>query len=146
MNMKHKHEKYLSFLTKLASNSVPVANHRLAACVVYKGDIISASTNMRKTHPIMLKYRKNKEAVFLHAEIAAIKNALKIITVPELSKSTLYVARVRKDPNFKSTVKGARPDIWGNACPCEGCQKAIIEFEIGKVIYTTDDTEVFKEL
>ena len=72
--------KYLSVLEKMAE-AVPAASHRglrarLAACVVYKRDIVSFGINQLKSHPFQAKFSKNEDSIFLHAETDAIKNAL----------------------------------------------------------------------
>lgn len=100
----------------------------LAAAIVIKNRIISFGTNRMKTDPFQAKYGKNKDCIYMHAEIHAIKNALRHIKVDGLRKADLYVLRVRNGD-------GAR----GLSKPCEGCQRAIAEFGIRNVIYTTDD-------
>lgn len=64
----------------------------------------------------------------MHAEIHAIKNALRHISVDELKRATLLVLRTREDT----------PSGWGMAKPCEGCMRAIAEFGIKSVKYTND--------
>lgn len=130
-------EKYLSVLGKMAE-AIPAASHRglrarLAACVVYKRDIVSFGVNQLKSHPFQAKFSKNEDSIFLHAETDAIKNSLKVINVDELSKSTLYVCRVKFADHKK------RKFTWGLSKPCEGCSKAIASFNIKKVCYTCDD-------
>ena len=90
-----------------------------------KGNIVGWGMNSRKTDPLAKKYGKHPEALCLHAEIAAIKDALKEIEPWQFTSCTLYVARVLKD---------GTPAL---AKPCIGCRKAIVEFEIGNVEWTT---------
>jgi deoxycytidylate deaminase len=132
-------EKYLTLLEKVAI-TVP-ANDRvrsfprakLAACVVYKNDIVSFGVNQLKSHPFQAKFSRHEDAIFLHAETDAIKNALRTISIEELSKSTLYVCRVKyHDVRKKQYLRGM-------SCPCDGCKKAIATFNIKKVVYTCDD-------
>jgi cytidine deaminase len=78
-----------------------------------------------KTDPFQAKYSAKNECIYLHAEIHAIKNALKNIDVQELRKAKLVVLR----------KKGV---AYGLAKPCEGCMRAIAEFGIKSVTYTTD--------
>ncbi len=100
----------------------------LAAAVVIKNKIISFGINRMKTDPFQAKYGKNKECIYMHAEIHAIKNALRHVEVDALRKADLYVLRIRNEDRGRAMSK-----------PCEGCQRAIAEFGIRNVIYTTDD-------
>ena len=91
-----RNEKFLNILTKAAVDiSDPVRNYRLTSAVVYKKEIISFGANSYKTDPFQAKWGKNDHAIHLHAEINAIKNAIKRSGLDTLRKSTLYIARVR---------------------------------------------------
>ena len=70
------------------------------------------------------------DQIYLHAEVDAIRNALRLITQAQLSKCDLYVVRVKR-PNERS-----RNWIHGLAKPCPGCQKIIKTFEIQRVFWT----------
>lgn len=135
LEVQNNHAKYINLLAKLASNSVPVGCARVTAAIVYKNEIISFGNNSRKTHPLQAKFSKNNESIQLHAEIDAIKNALKIISQHELSKSVLYVCRVKF---FDET---RRKMIFGISKPCIGCARAIANFNITKIVYTLDDNK-----
>ena len=119
--------KILALLSKIAEAVPPIRSARIAAALVIKNDIISFGINQMKTHPFQARYSRNDQAIYVHAENAAIMRALKKVDVEDLKKATLYVARVKKPNN-----------MWGMACPCEGCQKAIDKFGIKKVVYTED--------
>lgn len=134
-------ERYLSYLEKIAE-AIPAAAHnrkgrflrtRIAACVVYKNEIISVGMNQLKSHPFQAKFSRHEDSIFLHAETDAIKNALRHIDVSALGKSSLYVCRVKYNERNK------RLKTRGICKPCEGCQRAIATFNIKKVIYTCDD-------
>lgn len=125
--------RFFNMLNKIASNITPVANARLAACLVYKGDIISIGFNRRKSHPFQRKYGTTQEAIYFHAEIDAIHEAKKILTPEGMSKSSLFVSRMKWFDSNK------RKMIPGMACPCEGCKKAISEYKISKVYYSLDN-------
>jgi deoxycytidylate deaminase len=112
----------------------------ISAAITHKNRVISYGTNQMKTHPFQVKYQRNAESIFLHAEIAAIKNALRFIDVEDLLETTLYVCRQKYIASHKKQM------ISGLAKPCEGCARAIIEFGIKKVIYTTDEDGVFETL
>ena len=77
------------------------------------------------------RYGKNQDAIFLHSEIDAIKNAIRNISLDQLTRSTLYVARLKRDTDAKTHIQGL-------ACPCDGCAKAIAAFNIKRVVYTLD--------
>lgn len=122
-----KSEHVLNILERVAET----ADHDryfLAAAIVIKNRIISFGTNQMKTDPFQAKYAKNKDCIYLHAEIGAIKNALKRVDVDSLRKADLYVLRVRNENRKRAMSK-----------PCAGCMRAIAEFGIRRVIYTTDD-------
>ena len=129
---KFRHTKYMNILTKMAVAVEPVAQARIAAAIVIKNDIISFGINQKKTHPFQAMFGKNSDCIYLHAEIDAIKNALRIITVDELSRSTLYVCRVKYDCDQKSNF------IFGLSKPCSGCSRAIANFDIKNVYYSLD--------
>ena len=98
---------------------------RMAAVILNKrGHIVSYGMNSRKSDPLAAKYGRHPDAVYPHAELAAIKAALTVISVDELRDCTLYVARV---------LKNGEPAM---ARPCTGCQRAISEFGIGNVVWT----------
>lgn len=126
-------------LEKLAiSNEDCKDSAKMSAAIVKRNEIISFGFNSMKTHPLMRKYGKNKESVYLHAEISAIKNALRTMSIQELNGSDLYICRVKK------TAPYAKGYVWGLAKPCEGCARAIIDFGIKNVYYTTDTNKEFK--
>lgn len=132
-NRSDKHTKYLSILSKVALSIDAVASARLAACIVYKNEIISFGINQKKTHTFQAKYSKNPQAIHLHSETDCIKNAMRFLTLKELSKSTLYICRVRHSPFNNQKV------VQGLAKPCEGCMKAIVNFDLKRVVYTLND-------
>ncbi len=126
-----RHLRFLEKLAEEASASPPVKASRVAACIVYRGRIVSVGVNSKRTDPFQKRFAKNEHAIYLHAEIAAIKVALRHLSLDELKKSTLYVCRVRfenEDPT---------PE-WALSKPCEGCRRAIMEFQIERVVYTLD--------
>ena len=123
-------------LFNIAKNKIPAGNARIAATIVYNRYPISIGLNSMKTHPFQKKYGKNDRAICLHAEIDAIKNALKVLTVKELKYCDLYIMRVKKD-------KPRGKDITGLALPCEGCMRAIMTFDINNVFYSEDNYHGF---
>ena len=127
--------KFIKILEKVAEDVAPVANARIAAALVYKGEIISIGVNQKKSHPFQMKFTKNEHAIFLHAETDAIKNALKKYDIETIAKSALYICRMKKDE-----VTGAY--IRGLSRPCVGCLRAIATFNIKEVYYTTDGENI----
>jgi tRNA(Arg) A34 adenosine deaminase TadA len=119
-------------LEKVAAAN-PSDNAKVAAAVVRNNRIVSIGINANKSHPMAAKFGKNEQAIFLHAEIAAIKNALKEVDVDDLEKMEMYVVRVKKPKPF------SKKWVWGLAKPCVGCQRAIAEFGLRRVVYTTDE-------
>lgn len=103
-----------------AYDSPGVHRWRLGSCLVTKSGIIKGQ-NQFKSHPIQKQYATHHERIFLHAEIDSIRKA----KGADLDNSVMYVAR------FKSN------GTQGNACPCEGCQAAMIAYGIKTVYYST---------
>jgi tRNA(Arg) A34 adenosine deaminase TadA len=129
-----KDQNFISILKKISQDIECVGNQTLAACVVKRNKIISFGHNKNKTHPLQNKFNKHPQAIYLHAEIDAIKNALKRASVEDLVGSTLYIVRTKKDGSE------------GLAKPCSGCMQAIESFNIGKVIYTTNAQGIYKKI
>jgi tRNA(Arg) A34 adenosine deaminase TadA len=112
--------------TELAKRNPVQDLPRMGAVILdRRGRMVGEGMNSRKTDPLASKYSRHPEALCLHAEIAAIKTALRFIEVDDLPDCTLYVARV---------LKNDEPAL---AKPCLGCEKAIVEFGIGNVEWTT---------
>lgn len=119
-----------------ASNEYPRA--KLAAAVVRNNRVIAIGINRLKTDPFQVKYGKNKDSISLHAEIHAIKNALRKMSPAELGGTLLYVFRVKQTSTNNKTL------IPGLAKPCEGCMRAIAEFGFRNVIYSTNQHDVYE--
>ena len=116
---------------KLAQSVEPVRGARIAAAVVRRGKVISYGYNHKKTHPFQTRFCKNPHAIFFHAEVHAIKNALKSVDVEDLSKCELYIVRAKRD-------KANRKWITGMSKPCSGCQKCIDLFDLKSVYYSIE--------
>lgn len=130
-----KHVNVLSTLQTLRTiiDDLPGVNSvKMASAVVYKNKIVAIGYNQLKSHPFQAEYAKNEHAIFLHSETHAINNALKRLSRKELSRSTLIIARVKKNEDMQ--------DVFGLARPCRGCQKCIERHDIRKIIYTTSST------
>ena len=127
-----RHDNIIEMLKIMAADNVNDIGARLAACVTYKGKVVSFGLNQLKSHPFQLMYGKNKDSLFLHAEVDAIYRATKRLSTHELTKSTLYVARVKR---ASSTAQGF---VNGLARPCIGCARCIATFGLKRVVYTTE--------
>lgn len=127
------HDKYFNILEKVAIASEPVFGQRIAALLVYKKDIISIGMNKSKTHPIAKKFQKHEAAIYIHAEVDCIKNALRQYDERTIAKSTMYILRMKRPEN------NHRIFMRGLVKPCIGCQQAIAAFDINTVYYTTDE-------
>jgi deoxycytidylate deaminase len=127
-------EKIIQRLERLAIETPGVQGRfKLAAGVVYKKRLIATGVNSYKTHPIMLSRGYREGQYFLHAEVDAIKNSLRLLSQQELTKCDLYIVRV-KHPKPHSEEW-----IHGLAKPCDGCSKVISGFEMRNVYYTSDE-------
>lgn len=130
--MSKRDQKYLDALLDLAQVHEGAANAKVVAAIVYKGAIY-LGYNTNKSHPFALQYAKNPEAIYPHAEVNAIRHALKYLSNDEIRRSTLYIARAKRPhPQNKGEF------ISGLAAPCGGCQKCINDFKIKRVVYTED--------
>lgn len=123
----------MSLLRRQAIDVKAVKSSRIAAAVVLKNDIISLGHCQKRTHPFQARYSKNPEAIYLHAETNAISNALNHLPKRELEKATLYIRRV------KLPSKDSIEFVDGLAKPCPGCMRAILAFNLKKVVYSTEE-------
>ena len=116
---------------KLAQAVEPVRGARIAAAVVRRGKVISYGYNHKKSHPFQTRFCKNRHAVFFHAEVHAIKNALKSVDVEDLSKCELYIVRAKRNSTNRKWITGMSK-------PCSGCQKCIDLFDLKSVYYSIE--------
>ena len=121
-----KSEYIFGLLEKVAESSEH-PRYFLSAAITLRNSIISFGVNRMKTDPMQAKYGANKECIYIHAEIHAIKNALKKVNVKDLRKADLYVLRIRNEDGKRAMSK-----------PCIGCMRAIAEFGIRNVYYTNE--------
>lgn len=96
---------------------------RMAAVLKTKDGKTHVGFNSKKTHPLAKRFGRNSQAICLHAEVDAIRKAIR--SGSETFGSSLYVARI---------LKNGTPAM---AKPCPGCQRAIIAFGIKEVEWTT---------
>ena len=120
-------QKAFDDLSKVAAVAPKVANYRLAAAIFYKNRLVTYGTSSYKSSPFQQRYAADVWKIFLHAEIAAIKNSLRFLELWQLKRSTLFICRVKHERK------------WGNSKPCSGCQRAIAEFGIKNVLYSVEE-------
>lgn len=127
-----KDSKYINIVSKIASAIEPVANARIAAVMVFRNEIVSVGVCRKKSHPFQAIYGKNKDSIFLHAETDCIKNALRNLSLAEIARCSLYICRVKYEDQNKDKF------VFGLAKPCSGCERAIANFDVKKVVYSLD--------
>jgi len=126
-------------LTRLAIENPGVQGRfKMAAGIVFRKHLVATGMNSYKTHPLQTKWGRNEDSIYLHAEIDAIKNALRLIDQNQLSKCDLYIVRVKR----KSSKD--RAFVYGLAKPCPGCKRAIANFNLRNVFYTEDELDECK--
>jgi deoxycytidylate deaminase len=125
--------KYMAFVRRLAINND--MKMKLAACLVLNNEVISVGYNSDKSHPLQKRFAKNSDAIFKHAEVDCIINALRHIDKEDMKKTTLYVFRVKRKR------KGDHAWVDGMAEPCPGCKRAIEHFGIKRVVYSTEESD-----
>jgi deoxycytidylate deaminase len=124
----------LKYLSDLAREKPMVYRAKIVAGIYIRNNLIAVGENSYKTHPFQARFSKHEDCIYLHAEIDAIKNALREVEVDELARAEMYVARMKWNSGEKEYLKP------GMAKPCEGCQRAIATFDISHVYYTIDET------
>ena len=128
----------IQVLRGMAQGVVPVRRAKIASAIMHKGQVVSFGVNQIRSHPLQARFGKNADAIFLHAEIDSIKNALYNNTPDFLTRTTMFVYRVKRREHMRHAA-------WcqGNASPCQGCARAIATFGIRRVIASTDQPDMF---
>ena len=112
----------LDYAVGAALNNPVEGLPRMAAILVTRSGKAYTGLNSRKSHPLAKRFGRNEKSICLHAEMDAIR--LACAAGDDLRGSSLWVARV-----FKNGQRAL-------AKPCEGCQRAIIQFGIEEVEWT----------
>ena len=118
------------FLAKAEQASLQSDHYRFhIGCVIAKGrKLISSGCNsLTKTHPLQGYYAAlvgRPEAIYLHAEMAAIVEAKS--KGVDLTGASVYVFRRGLDGDVKMSR------------PCASCLKALEDFGICTIVYTSD--------
>lgn len=138
MSIAKRDMKYLNFLAEMAQESPAYANAKVASLILFKNGLIITGTNQNRTDPWAQRFARKEEAIYIHAEVQAIKTAVNHFRGDRnaLQGASIYVARVKR-----SSPTG--PYVWGLARPCEGCSEAIELFGVKRVVYTTDVDKEF---
>ena len=114
-------------LASAASILSDVKRYQLGAVITKGTDVLAVGFNQEKSHPLQKKYNRERgvdsEWSFLHAEISALS---KVKNKHLLRGAIMYTSRKFKCGNN------------ANARPCAGCMKAIHDYGIRQIIYTTD--------
>ena len=126
-----KDQKYIDLVSKVAQDVLPVSNARIASAIVIGNTVVGLGRNSYKTHPLQAKYGKTEHTIHLHAEIDAIKNSLRRVSVDDLTKATIYISRVKKRDRKRGFVPGL-------SAPCSGCMGAITDFGTKRIVYSLD--------
>jgi len=108
---------YINEAAKMAEKSIMRCSCH-GAIIISRGKIVGRGFN---------QYREivNKKTVLsIHAEVSAIQNALRIISLDQLRKSIMVIVRVNKTGNIVCSY------------PCENCRKFIHEKKLKSVYYS----------
>lgn len=108
----------------------------MAAGIVYKRHLIATGVNQPKTHPLMLTDGYREDQRYRHAEVDAIRNALRLISNEQLKQCELHIVRVKR-PHIAS-----KKWVYGLAKPCAGCANVIKRYRIGQVFWTADESKI----
>ena len=99
----------------------------VGALIVYRGCILALGHNQLKSHPLQADYKNYR--IYLHAEMDALRKALRSIGKEELAQCYLYVLRLKR---------GGRGWIRGCAKPCNDCMVVLVGFGLqeGRILWT----------
>lgn len=107
--------------------------HKIGAVIVKGRKVVSIGFNtLSKSHPLQAYYAScvgREEAIYLHAEMAAIvaTGVANKACAGDLEGCTIYVFRRGLD----GKVRMSRP--------CKSCMKALKDFGIRCIVYSTDE-------
>lgn len=143
--MNNRDYRYFEMARQEASKS-DFIRFRMGCVIVYKSRVIGHGSNSDKTDP--LQYHYNKERKFnkisnkpikhsIHAELAALKSIpYPIQESIDWSKVKVYIYRIAPGKKLHQ----------GCARPCPGCLKALRDYGINKIYYSTDDGYCFERI
>jgi tRNA(Arg) A34 adenosine deaminase TadA len=108
---------------KLAKEN-PTDLNKMAAIIYKRKLVMGKGMNSRKSHPLMRRFSNHDLKICIHAEIDAIRDALRVYHAAELEGAEMAVARIMKNGST------------GTAKPCRACQAALATFGISAVFWT----------
>ena len=111
-------------LKYLLQNLPPPKRNNFRVCCgafLNKRLIVLGFNSYTKTHPIMRKWGKNAESIFLHAEIDCLLTARRKLCDNTFNRLEFFVARINRQGELVS------------AKPCVGCMKAFMYFDVKSV-------------
>ena len=119
--------KYFNQLEKYLLRVPRQTRAHVGAMLVYRGCIIATGHNQLKSHPLQATYKNYR--IYLHAEIDALRKALRVIGEDDLAQCHLYVLRLKK---------GDKGWIRGCAKPCQDCMSVLVGFglQVDKILWT----------
>lgn len=132
-----RHMERLELLFRNAVSMEDFGGARVYAAIYIQSTPIAVGFNNDKSSPFARNYKHRDGADFFHAETHVIKQAYALMGYENFkdARTTLYVARAKK------THPGGKW-VWGIAKPCIGCQQAIKDYQINRVIFTLDEDDV----
>lgn len=113
-------------LFETAKTAYTFNTSRHSAAIVYKRKIIATGVSQIKTHPLQKKYGIELKE-YLHAEVAAIVNAINLHGSDILQYCSIYCLRITNTEKI------------GISKPCAGCMRAIEAFKIRKIYWTENE-------
>ena len=128
----------LQQLSVISRDVVSFRSGRVVAGIYKRNRLIclGIANKTNKSHPLQAQFSRHHEAIFPHAEIAAINRAMYILGTEDFYGYSIYTARTVFTGDRKSCNMGL-------AKPCEihgsGCMKAIQHFNFSKAYWTIDN-------
>lgn len=115
-------------------NSHTMREH-VASCLVTGSYMLGSHYNSTKTDPFQNRFKRNVQSIYLHAEVSAVKSAIKKIGIDQLKDCVMFTLRLKYYDCFRKRI------VWGLAKPCAGCEMLIKEFEIPTVVYSVNQEQ-----
>jgi tRNA(Arg) A34 adenosine deaminase TadA len=107
----------------------PTDLNKMAAIISKRKRVLGIGFNSRKTHPLQRRFSDHDLKVCIHAEIDALRDALRNYDEEAIRGAEIFVARVLKNGS-PATAK-----------PCKTCQVALDTFGIAAVYWTEHEID-----
>lgn len=98
--------------------------YNLCAVIVRGGNVLSVGYNSQGWNPLSERYKVQRHACNIHAEINAIVSKRNKVRFDD---AKIYVVRLKGD------------DRVGNAKPCDMCQHVLFNYGIKRAYFTVDE-------